>query len=184
MSKIYRLFISLTILSACLVSCGGGGGGSDASSSTTSASAGLGRSNSVSDDYDAFEGGFPVISLLPNNNIDLLSCEMVLGVPSGSSINGQIRFERVPLSNFGLNYSNIVSAPARGVVVEAVDGSSGCSNNVVATGLTDANGDYGLNVPSNQRVCVRVRAQMYRSGLGGGPSWDVQVTDNTQNNIP
>lgn len=165
-----------------LISCGGGGS-SGGGSGSSGPSAGLGRANDTSDNYDAFAGGFPGVTAVPYSNDSMLSCESVVATPVGSTITGQINYQRVPLAVGGLNYPATLNAPVRGVIVEAVDGSGGvCSSAVVATGLTDGNGDYGLNVAANQKVCVRVRAQMYRDGSQAGPSWNVQVTDNTQNN--
>src|SRR5262249_49206240 len=40
---------------------------------------------------------------------------------------------------------------------------------------------YGLNVPLDQTVCVRARAQLYR-GDANGPGWDLSVVDNTDSN--
>jgi hypothetical protein len=50
---------------------------------------------------------------------------------------------------------------------------------VVASGQTDASGDYSLTVDSGQSLRVRIRAEMIRTGT---PSWDFRVVDNTAGN--
>ncbi len=92
------------------------------------------------------------------------------------TLNGTVTFDLVPTANVGgvwqLDYANTQSAPARGVTIEVVNGST-----VAATTVTDVNGAYSLSVASNENVFVRARAEISRVG---SPAWDVAVTDNTQ----
>jgi len=93
------------------------------------------------------------------------------------SVSGIITFDLVPFaaSRIGLDYSNIQQAPARGLVVEAVDESS----NVLLSTLTDSQGRYDLRVDSNTSMRVRVLAKLLQTT---GVTWDVKVTDNTLSN--
>ncbi|MDB2549847.1 PKD domain-containing protein [Porticoccaceae bacterium] len=93
------------------------------------------------------------------------------------SVSGIITFDLVPFaaSRIGLDYSNIQQAPARGLVVEAVDESS----NVLLSNLTDSQGRYDLRVDSNTSMRVRVLAKLLQTT---GVTWDVKVTDNTLSN--
>ncbi|HUO66688.1 MAG TPA: hypothetical protein VMV37_04080, partial [Gammaproteobacteria bacterium] len=92
------------------------------------------------------------------------------------TLSGTVTFDLVPTANVSgawkLDYANTESAPARGVTVQVINGST-----VVATTTTDGAGAYSLTVPSNENVFVRARAEM---DLSGSPSWSVSVTDNTQ----
>ena len=93
------------------------------------------------------------------------------------TLSGTVTFDLVPTANVGgvwqLDYANTQSAPARGITVEIVNGST-----VMATATTDATGAYSVSVASNENVFVRARAEME---LSGSPGWSVSVTDNTQN---
>lgn len=90
-------------------------------------------------------------------------------------VSGKITFDRVPhAANNGLDYGATRADPARGVLVQLLDGTGA----VVATATTDANGDYAMTVTSGQTLTLRARAQMLATGT---PSWDVQVVDNTAN---
>jgi hypothetical protein len=62
----------------------------------------------------------------------------------------------------------------RGAVVQAV---SAVGSIVLATGVTDAAGDYVLDVDTGNDMFVRVRAELKRSGA---PSWHYRVVDNTR----
>src|SRR5262249_44816052 len=98
--------------------------------------------------------------------------------PLGSDVtlSGNVTFDLVPTANIAevwqLDYPSTQSAPARGVTIEIINGSS-----VVATTTTDYAGAYSVSVASNENVFVRARAEMNRSG---SPGWSVAVTDNTQ----
>lgn len=90
------------------------------------------------------------------------------------TISGRVTFDFVPHATtppFGLDYNNTVARPARGVTVQALSQ----TNSVLATGETDANGDYSFDVAAGTSVRVRVRAEM--AGFGSGRQ--VRVIDNT-----
>ena len=89
-------------------------------------------------------------------------------------VSGIIRFANVPISASGLNYGAPAFQPARGVVVEIRDADT---QDVLATGSTDANGAYSLSVAANTSVTVRAVAQMLRGAGEALPRWDVQVRD-------
>jgi hypothetical protein len=98
-------------------------------------------------------------------------------VPGAVTISGQVTFDKVPAvagppgSPQGLVYTQSAVAPARGVTVELLQGST-----VTASTTTDAAGNYSFgNVAPNTDVSVRVRAEMLRVGT---PSWDFSVVDN------
>ncbi len=74
-----------------------------------------------------------------------------------------------------LDYNNIVQAPARSVVVQAVDG----SGTVLDTDITDASGNYSVSVDPSTPVRIRVRSQMQQTS---GATWNFQVLDNTNSN--
>ena len=99
------------------------------------------------------------------------------GPPAESiEISGTVTFDRVPFSataNAGLNFAGTVSAPARGVTVEAV---SAVGNSVLANTRTDATGAYTLTVLPNANMFLRVKAEM---AAAGPPSWTFRVRDNT-----
>jgi hypothetical protein len=98
-------------------------------------------------------------------------------------VSGKVRFERVNFLTTGtlrpLDYANPVLRPARGVIVRALNGGTLAE---IATGSTDANGDYTLSVPSSTDVLVEVVARMQKSGPA--PTWDVRVQDGIAGNSP
>ena len=92
------------------------------------------------------------------------------------TISGRVTFDKVPFgagSDMGLDFARALAAPVRGATVEIMAGSGGT---VLATGVTDAAGNYSLSVPPNTDVFVRVRAEMLRTGT---PAWNFTVRDNT-----
>ena len=92
------------------------------------------------------------------------------------TISGKVTFDRVPFdtqAGQGLNPAGATEQPARGVVVEAV----GAANDILASGLTDAAGDYSLVVANNTSVVIRAKAQMLKTSSGA--TWDVRILDNT-----
>ena len=91
-------------------------------------------------------------------------------------ISGRLTFDLVPITNNGLDYSNITQAPIRGVWVEAVN----ASGTVLARTRSDSSGNYSLSVAPNTQVRIRVRAHMQQTGAGG-PRSDIKVTNNTNN---
>jgi len=93
-------------------------------------------------------------------------------IATQGQIGGRVTFDLVPLNPItsGLDYANTQASPARGLVVELRD----ADNTVLATTVTDAQGRYGFEVDLDQRVRVRVAAQ-----LKNAPHWEVKVIDNT-----
>jgi hypothetical protein len=92
-------------------------------------------------------------------------------------ISGTVTFDKVPSNaNFrGLNYGAITQEPARGVIVQAVNG----TGTVLDTDVTDANGNYSVDVDPLINVRIQVRSQLQQTT---GATWDVSVVDNTSSN--
>lgn len=104
-------------------------------------------------------------------------------VAGNVNITGKVRFERVNFLTTGvrpLDYANPVLRPARGVMVRALN--AGGTQAEITTGVTDANGDYTLSVPSGTNVIVEVVARMQKTGAA--PTWDVRVQDGTAGTSP
>ena len=175
------LFVGLALA---LVACGGGGGGGSGGSRAVGSDTPDDTRVRDEDGYSALDGGFGGFAgLPPDNQAAMNSCQATPSINPAATITGRIEFERVPLDVVGLDYDNRAYVPARGVVVEAVAVAAGqCGQEVVARTLSNGEGDYGLQVPANEQVCVQVRAQMVRQT--GAARWDVQVTDNTRANAP
>lgn len=91
------------------------------------------------------------------------------------NISGKITYDFVPHDVSGLNYPATVARAGRGLLVELLDE----NNQVLATTLTDAEGNYSINAVRNKLVRVRVKAQLLRNQ---SPGWNVKVTDNTSGN--
>lgn len=175
-TDIYRLFL-IFFVGFALAACGGGGGSSHSSSNANTSA-------------EPEAGSIPAPAL-PDNNGAIQQCPTTssysLDSPpplAASVISGRITFERVPFSSqlyAGLDYNNPLVLPARGVVIEAVTSSDGiaCDGAVAATTLTDGDGWYRLTAGA-ANVCIRVRAQLYRTGdSGSAASWSFAVADNT-----
>lgn len=99
--------------------------------------------------------------------------------PNGSiTISGRVTYDRVPTSASGgfveLDYDATSVEPARGVVVQAL----ACDLSVMASTVTDADGNYSLVAGGDVPVMIRVRAQLLASS---GATWNVRVLDNTSN---
>lgn len=95
--------------------------------------------------------------------------------PATVTVSGQLQYER-PLhlaSCEGLDFSNIELRPIRAVTVRVFDSAT---NSVLASTVTDDNGFYSMSVAAQTDVFVRARAELKRPA---GPSWDVEVRDNT-----
>ena len=158
--------LPLLSLAALLTACGSGSGS--------------GSGGGTSNDVFGSAAGFPALAALPANNQAMVSCKSQAPVSADSSITGVVQYQRVAITDNGLDYSAITDLPARGIIVQAVAASgNACTENVVATTLTNSLGQYGLNVPANQPVCVEARAQLYRDGVFGAAAWNVEVVDNT-----
>ena len=92
-------------------------------------------------------------------------------MPVTVTLQGAVTFDLVPaVAGRGLDYTQTVERPARGVTVELVSAGA-----VLASTATDLVGHYALTVTSNTDVSLRVRAEMIRTG---SPSWDFRVVDN------
>ncbi len=98
---------------------------------------------------------------------------------SNVSISGTATFDRVPnnAANNALDYNNIVRAPIRRHVVEAID----TAGAVVSTTTTDATGRYSVTVAAGTPISIRVRAQLRSTS---GATYNFQVADNTNANAP
>jgi hypothetical protein len=91
-----------------------------------------------------------------------------------------ITFDRVAFNSTGsgLDYDAVVAAPAREVVVELIESNL----TVLATTRTGTDGRFQLTAPAATEVFVRVRARTRSDPAStAGPSWDIQVLDNTNN---
>ncbi len=140
------------VLAGLLSACGGGGGNGGVSSSAAPTN---------------IPANIPAPPDAPDTPV----------APSGRIIiSGQISFARVPhsASNFGLDYGSEFAAPARSIHVQAIN----AAGEVTAQALTDETGQYHLEAAQNTDISIRAVAQMSSDGAA---QWDVNVTDNTQN---
>jgi PKD repeat protein len=103
--------------------------------------------------------------------------------PAGVRVSGRITFERVPFSTAlgsGLDFTRTFEAPAREIEVELLQASSQA---VLATTVTDTNGNYTFTTAPNADVIVRAKALTRHTGVSSRPaSWDVRVRNNTNGN--
>ncbi len=100
--------------------------------------------------------------------------------PATVTVSGTVTFDKVPGSatGVGLDYAAVDhAAPARGVLVEAVQASN--RTTVAASASTDATGHYSLDVPVNTGLFLQVKTEMLQTGT---PAWHYRVLDNTQGN--
>ncbi len=74
----------------------------------------------------------------------------------------------------GLNYGGATQEPSRGITVQAINAAT---NAVLATGTTDANGDYSMTVPASTNMFVRALSQMVRDSSQPLPRWRFEVRD-------
>ncbi len=97
--------------------------------------------------------------------------------PSGNvAVSGKISFDRpTRTTSSALDFDVTERLPARGVTVELLRSSD---LSVLATTVTDGQGDYSATVPSGSLV-LRAKAQMRRTGSA---SYDFEVRDNTAGN--
>ena len=102
---------------------------------------------------------------------------MTVTLPASVIISGQLTFDFVPhnTASNGLDYSAITQNPMRGVVVQALN----ASGTVLDSDISDASGNYALDVSPVIDVRIRARAVLRSTS---GATWDVRVTDNTNNN--
>lgn len=151
----------LLLLSLALMMAACGGGGSSGSKPVTS----NGLSSAI-----AVSSGAPISSMAASS----------LGSSASSlsatlDIKGKVTYDFVPHNLDGLSYSATVARAGRGLLVELLDE----NNLAVATTLTDAEGNYSINVARNKLVKVRIKAQLLRTQ---SPDWNFKVTDNTSDN--
>ena len=111
------------------------------------------------------------------NSADATLTVTVTPPPAAVTINGKITYDLVPFntSTNGLDYGATTKAPAPGITVEAQNG----NGTVLATDITDANGDYSFTVNPNTNLRIVAKAEMVQTA---GAQWDVQVIDNTSSN--
>jgi hypothetical protein len=100
--------------------------------------------------------------------------------PGAGTVNvtGRVRYAR-PLfsttSPFGLNYAAPELQPSRGVMVRALNAATQAE---LASGFTNATGDYTLAVPANVNIQISVVARLGREPTAPlPPRWDVRVQD-------
>ena len=96
--------------------------------------------------------------------------------PGAVTVSGKITFDRVPFKAIlgtGLNPTAATQAPARLVVVEALDASGA----VLTSTTTNDTGDYSVSVAPNTNIVIRAKAQMLKTGTA--PTWNFRVLNNT-----
>ena len=95
-----------------------------------------------------------------------------------TTVSGKVTFDLVPVVVSGtqprLNYAAAARQPARAVVVEAIDCSTG---QVLTTAATNATGDYTLVAPNNRSVFIRALAKINSIGANAAPFTVVDNTD-------
>jgi hypothetical protein len=142
--------VVIALLTALLAACGGSGGGSNSFvQPASSASSSSGASSQVS----------------------------TSSTHSTLILSGHVSYDFVPhrSNHIGLDYSSTQARPVRGASIQLLDD----SNLVVASSVTNADGNYSFFVAPNQMVRVRVKAELANTQ---SPSWNFRVTDNTNNN--
>jgi hypothetical protein len=95
--------------------------------------------------------------------------------PGTVPVSGRITFSRIPFKTAlgsGLDYAAMRQDPARGITVEIVNVATG---QVIASGSTDADGDYALPAPASTMVSVRAWAEMIRPAPLPPPNWAFAV---------
>lgn len=100
--------------------------------------------------------------------------------PASVTISGKITFDRIPFKatlGAGLNPTAPVTSPARLVVVEAINASSGA---VLASTTTNDTGDYSVSAAANTTIFIRAKAQMLKTGTA--PTWNFRVLNNFNSN--
>ena len=98
----------------------------------------------------------------------------------GAGASGTVTFDFVPTivagANTRLDYAHTVQLPARFVVVEALDADT---QDVYASTVTDAHGNYSVSLPYNVSVVIRAKARMAKAS---GNPLAASVEDNTSGN--
>ena len=111
------------------------------------------------------------------NSADGMLVVTVTPPPATVTIDGKITFDRVPFNTTtnGLDYAATTQTPAPGITVEA----QSATGTVLASDITDVNGDYSVTVNPNTDLRIVAKAEMVQTT---GAQWDVQVIDNTSSN--
>lgn len=83
------------------------------------------------------------------------------GGSSGSSggsvvVSGTVTYDRVPITEGGLDYSNIVEKPIRRALISAIDANN---NNILQNTYSDETGFYSFSVPDSKSVKISVYSQ-------------------------
>jgi hypothetical protein len=95
----------------------------------------------------------------------------------GVQVNGAVSYDSIPNTTGPLDYSAPVSKPVRGAQIELI---SSATQGVIASTVTDGNGNYSVAVPRNTVVFARVLASLLQNGSGA--TWETSVRDNTRGN--
>ena len=91
------------------------------------------------------------------------------------TISGTLTYDLVPQTNQGpLDYDSMTQEPIRGATVRLLDN----ADSIIMETVSSADGEYSLTGQENTDYRVQVLAELSRSGQ---PSWNIRVTDNTQN---
>ncbi|RMH48222.1 MAG: hypothetical protein D6694_00755, partial [Gammaproteobacteria bacterium] len=101
------------------------------------------------------------------------TASVTITVSPAVTVSGKATFDLVPAnaSGVGLDYGSTQQVGIPLATVEAIS-----NKTVLASGKTDANGNYSLMVPASTDMFIRVKAEMVQTGT---PAWDVRVVDNT-----
>jgi len=111
------------------------------------------------------------------NSSDATLTVTVTPPPTSVTLDGKITFDLVPFNTTtnGLDYNAIRQEPAPGITVEAQTN----NGTILASDVTDANGDYSFTLDPNVDVRIIAKAELRQTS---GAQWDVQVIDNTSAN--
>ena len=115
------------------------------------------------------------LTITDNDGASVSDSVTITAINEGD-IFGKVTFDLVPFNTTtsGLDYDNTTRTPARGVLVEAIDN----LGNQVESTITDGNGNYVLTPAVGIEIRIRISAHLIQSN---GATWDVKVTDNTNN---
>ncbi len=177
-------FIPVLFASCLLTACGGGGGGSSSDSGSGSTTTPPVSQTNVGASAPATPDNNAIVQQCPTTSAYSLAAPPA---PTSGVIAGRITYARVPFSTHpgqGLDYNAQSPLPVRGAVVEALKAldDNRCDSTAIATTLSDGDGWYRLNTGTS-KVCVRVRAQLYRAADGSSiADWNFAVADNTAGN--
>lgn len=107
---------------------------------------------------------------------DVQDCEQTGDAGRPVSLSGTLTFDRVPLRTsprIGLDYTATLAMPIRSVRVEAII----CGGQIADSTISDAEGNYALQIPAGARGLVRVKA--LAESTEPGHDWSIAVRDNT-----